>query len=121
MRDIDDRVIYSLNNSLPTASIKARTESNPETNCKGFYDSLRANYANRSKGIQECIVITTAQVNQLKQQSESSNDIQIEKRFKSEQRKVSSISVSLIKKMCQILQVLMPLETFESCLRSNAS
>lgn len=88
MRDLDDKVIYALNMSLPTASIKARTESNPEANCKGLYDSLRASYQKREKVIQDCILVTAEQVSELKKQREATNDIEVEKKFKSEQRKV---------------------------------
>lgn len=88
MRDLDDKVIYALNNSLPTASIKRRTESSPEDNCKGLYDTLKVSYSGRQKVIQDCILLTAEEVSQLKKQKESSDDSQIEKRFKSEQRKV---------------------------------
>lgn len=88
MRDLDDKVIYALNNLLPTASIKTRTESNPETNCKGLFDSLKFSYTQREKIIQDCIILTAEEISQLKKQRDDSNDIQIEKKFKSEQRKV---------------------------------
>lgn len=89
MREYDDKVIYTLNNSLPTATIKARTESNAESSCKGIYESLALSYKSREKIIRDCIVLTAEQVSQLKMQRETSDDIQLEKKFKSEQRKVS--------------------------------
>lgn len=88
MRDLDDKVIYALNNSLPTASIKSRTDSNPETNCKELYDKLRKSYVQREDWIQGCIVVTTEELSSLKKQKENSDDIQLEKKFKTEQRKV---------------------------------
>lgn len=91
MRDLDDKVIYALNNSLPTASIKARTESNPEANCKGLYDSLKNSYSSRQKVIQDCILLTAEEVSQLRKQNESSDDVQLAKKFKSEQRKVNEV------------------------------
>lgn len=88
MRDSDDKVIYSLNAALPTSSMKARTESNPTTNCKSLYESLASSYNARSKLIEDCILLTAEQVSQLKKQREASGDVQVEKKFKSEQRKV---------------------------------
>lgn len=89
MRDLDDKVIYALNTALPTSSIKARTESNPESNCKGLYESLASSYRSREKVIQDCIVLTAEQVSQLRKQRDNSDDVQVEKKFKSEQRKVN--------------------------------
>lgn len=88
MRDVDDKVIYALNNSLPTASIKARTESNPEKNCKSLFQSLSSNYVSRGKIIQECILLTADEVGRLKKLRDESDDVNVEKKFKSEQRKV---------------------------------
>jgi len=88
MRDLDDKVIYALNNSLPTASIQTRTAANPEVNCKGLYDSLRTSYFQREKMIQECITYTAEEISRLKQQRDESSDVQVEKKFKSEQRKL---------------------------------
>jgi Caffeine-induced death protein 2 len=93
MRELDDKVVYALNMSLPTASIKARTESNPETNCKGLYETLAASYKSREKVIQDCIVLTAEQVSLLKKQRETSDNVQVEKKFKAEQRKVSFLNI----------------------------
>jgi hypothetical protein len=90
MRDLDDKVIYALNNSLPTASIKARTESNPERNCKSLFDSLASSYASRGKVIQDCILLTAEEVGRLKKLREEGDDVGVEKKFKSEQRKVGA-------------------------------
>jgi len=88
MRDLDDKVIYALNNSLPTASIRTRTAANPEENCKGLYDSLRVSYFQREKMIQDCIAYTAEEIGRLKHQRDESSDVQVEKRIKSEQRKL---------------------------------
>lgn len=89
MRNLDDKVIYALNNSLPTDSIKARTESDPVSNCKGLFDSLKQSYSQREKVIQECILLTAEEVSRLKKQREDNmDDGQLEKKFKNEQRKV---------------------------------
>ncbi|CRK98850.1 CLUMA_CG012044, isoform A [Clunio marinus] len=95
MRDLDDKVIYALNNSLPTASIKARTDSNPKENCKELYEKLKSSYANREKVIQECIILTAEQVSQLKKQRETNDDTQLDKNFKNEQRKLRVLKQEL--------------------------
>lgn len=89
MRDLDDKVIYALNNSLPTESIKSRTDANPEKNCKELHDRLKKSYVEREEWIQGCILITANELTALKQQRETSDDIDLEKKFKSEQRKVN--------------------------------
>ncbi|KAG5681055.1 hypothetical protein PVAND_010521 [Polypedilum vanderplanki] len=89
MRDLDDKIIYSLNTSLPTQSIKERTGENPERNCKELYEKLKVGYDEREKVIKQCILITADQVKELKKQREIELDNSvIEKRFKSEQRKL---------------------------------
>lgn len=90
MRSLDDKLIYALNMSLPTVSIKARTDSNPAENCKELYESLRASHTDRGKFIDDCILVTADQVKSLKTQLDSSDDTKLEKQFKSEQRKVKS-------------------------------
>jgi hypothetical protein len=91
MRDMDDKIIYSLNTSLPTESIKLRTGENPGKNCQELYEKLKIGYAERDKVIKQCILITADQVKELKKQKEiESDNTALEKKFKSEQRKVSS-------------------------------
>lgn len=89
MRNLDDSIIYALNISLPTESIKARTSSDPQSNCKELYEKLKTGYAERDKVIKECILVTAEQVKALKKQREEDmNDMGLEKKFKTEQRKV---------------------------------
>lgn len=95
MRDLDDKIIYALNTSLPTESIKARTSSDPEKNCHDLYDKLKLGYTEREKVIKECIQITAEQVKVFKHQRDQNfDDMTLEKRFKSEQRKVSNRKIS---------------------------
>lgn len=89
MRDVDDKVIYALNNSLPTSSIKSREDSNPETNCKELYERLKSSYVQRNDWIQGCIIVTADELSSLRKQREINDDIQLDKKFKSEQRKVT--------------------------------
>lgn len=93
MRELDDKVIYALNNSLPTASIQARSDSSPEHNCKGLFDSLKLSYNQRLMLIKDCIRITAEEVILLKGKCEKNDDTFIDQKFKLEQRKVKKLSV----------------------------
>lgn len=89
MRNLDDSIIYALNISLPTESIKARTSSDPERNCQELFEKLKTGYAERDKVIKECIQVSAEQVKVLKKQrEENANDMNLEKKFKTEQRKL---------------------------------
>ena len=39
MRLIDDKIVYAINQTIPTASFKGQT--NPEQNCKELYEKVR--------------------------------------------------------------------------------
>lgn len=88
MRDLDDKVIYALNNSLPTASIQARAESSPGNNCKGLFESLKFSYDQRTELIKGCITLTAEEVMLLKGKCEKDNNTLLDQKFKLEQRKV---------------------------------
>ncbi|CAO1400206.1 unnamed protein product [Diamesa serratosioi] len=89
MRDFDEKVVYSLNISLPTESIKAKSSVSPEASCKELFEHLKKGYMSRQTKINECVLSTADTVQKFrKQREEDVNDIQIEKKFKSEQRKL---------------------------------
>lgn len=89
MRNFDEKIVYSLNISLPTESIKARTTVSPESSCKELFEHLRKGYMGRQSKINECVSSTADTVQKLrKQKQDNMNDDQFEKKFKSEQRKV---------------------------------
>lgn len=93
MRNFDEKIVYSLNISLPTESIKARTTGSPENSCKELFQHLRKGYLGRQVKINECVLSTVDSVQTLKKEREESiNDVQLEKKFKSEQRKVFEYS-----------------------------
>lgn len=87
MRQVDDKIIYALNTSLPTESFKG--QSNANETCKDLYCKLNTTYDNRSKMIKNCIDITATRVKELKNQKDvQPDDIETNKDFKTEQRKV---------------------------------
>lgn len=83
MRDIDDKIIYALNTSLPTESFKGQLSAT-ET-CKDLHGKLAVAHEDRSKLIKNCIAVTADRVKELKAQKD---DAIAYKSFKSEQRKV---------------------------------
>lgn len=89
MRDIDDKIIYALNTSLPTESFKG--QQNASETCKDLHGKLTVVHADRTKLIKNCIAVTADRVKELKAQKD---DAGAYKDFKSEQRKVPFLSIT---------------------------
>lgn len=83
MRDIDDKIIYALNTSIPTESFKGQLSATQT--CKELHGKLTAAHEDRSRLIKNCITVTADKVKDLKTQKD---DASAYKSFKSEQRKV---------------------------------
>lgn len=87
MRDLDDKIIYALNVSIPTESFKHK--SNTSNSCGELLTKIDRNFDQRHTAIKECIAITADRVKVLRTERETKqNDNSIDKNFKSEQRKV---------------------------------
>ncbi|KAL1459032.1 hypothetical protein WDU94_011046 [Cyamophila willieti] len=94
MRDVDDKIIYILNSSLPTPSFK--TESDPATVCQDLYKRLNTNYENRSNQINKCIHGSAEQVRTLKSKYENNeNDLDVLKHLKKEQNKLRMLKTEV--------------------------
>lgn len=98
LRDVDDKLVYALNVSLPTQSFKG--QANPEENCKDLYNKLKKGYDYRQDAIKLCIVSQADQVKIWKDAREKirdadSHDIQVDKNFKAEQRKLRLLQAEL--------------------------
>lgn len=90
MRDIDDKIIYALNTSLPTESFKGQVDS--ERTCRDLYGRLNTGHKEREEAIRNCIMVSAEALKHLREQRESTpDDVEIDKKFKSEQRKVRNI------------------------------
>lgn len=88
MRDLDDKIVYALNTSIPTESFKGQLSANQK--CTDLYGQLNSTYDNRNKIITNCIAVTANRVKELKSKKDDNpDDISIYKNFKSEQRKVN--------------------------------
>ena len=87
MREVDDKIIYALNTSLPTESFKGQV--NGEKTCSSLFEQLQVAHNQREDALKRCILTTAGTVKELKQQKEKNpDDITLDKNFKSEQRKV---------------------------------
>ncbi|XP_055627833.1 protein MIX23 isoform X2 [Toxorhynchites rutilus septentrionalis] len=94
MRDLDDNIIYALNTSLPTESFKGR--SDPENKCRELHQQLASGYINRQEAIKKCIVVCADNIKELKEKREkSTDDIGLNKQFKTEQRKLRLLQAEL--------------------------
>jgi hypothetical protein len=85
---VDDKIIYALNTSIPTESFKAQID--PTVKCKELHQQLKSTYIYRQEAIKKCIMTCAESVKTLKDEREANrDDIQLNKKFKTEQRKVN--------------------------------
>lgn len=94
MRDLDDKIIYALNTSLPTESFKGQVDS--EKTCRDLYSKLQVGHQQREDAIKRCILVAAESVKQLKETRETNPDnFEADKKFKSEQRKLRVLQSEL--------------------------
>uniref|UniRef100_A0A1Q3FUR7 Protein MIX23 n=1 Tax=Culex tarsalis TaxID=7177 RepID=A0A1Q3FUR7_CULTA len=87
MRDLDDKIIYALNASLPTESFKGQVDT--AAKCKDLKGRLDSGNAHRQEIIKNCILVCADNVKQLKdKREENRDDVALGKQFKTEQRKL---------------------------------
>ncbi|XP_053688240.1 protein MIX23 [Sabethes cyaneus] len=94
MRDLDDKIVYALNTSLPTESFKGQVD--PEAKCRELHRQLQTGYSHRQEAIKNCIVLCADTVKQLKEKREDTrDDVALNKQFKTEQRKLRLLQAEL--------------------------
>ncbi|XP_013116181.1 protein MIX23 [Stomoxys calcitrans] len=94
MRDIDDKIIYALNTSLPTESFKGQVDS--EQTCRDLYGKLRVGHKQREEAIRNCIMVSAESLKELREKREAQpDDMDLNKKFKSEQRKLRVLQSEL--------------------------
>ncbi|CAD7003357.1 unnamed protein product [Ceratitis capitata] len=87
LRAVDDNIIYTLNTSLPTESFKGQV--NCEKVCTNLFNQLKEVHRKRENKINDCILISAESLKQLRELRDNSpDDVEIDKKFKSEQRKL---------------------------------
>lgn len=88
MRELDDKIVYALNVSIPTESFKHKSDMT--NTCGDLRSKIEQNYDVRNKAIKECIAITADRVKTLKiERDTKQNDSNVDKSFRLEQRKVN--------------------------------
>lgn len=101
MRDVDDKIVYALNTSIPTESFKGQL--NASSKCTELYGKLNSTYDSRNKIIKNCIAVTANRVKELKtKKDDNPDDINVYKDFKSEQRKVNIKTAGVFLSICLI-------------------
>ncbi|XP_076296256.1 coiled-coil domain-containing 58 isoform X1 [Lasioglossum baleicum] len=84
MRQIDDKIIYMLNTTIPTESFKTQTD--PAATCKDLYEQIHTVHAKREQAISKCLNATKEKVKKLKDQRDSGdNTPQLLKTLRKEQ------------------------------------
>ncbi|CAH0380807.1 unnamed protein product [Bemisia tabaci] len=87
LRDVDDMIVYALNNSTPVASF--RNDKDPTKMCKELFSTLTKNYETREGKIKGCVHITADKVKELKElKDQKPDDSNLIKRLKKEQTKL---------------------------------
>lgn len=87
MREVDDKIIYALNTSIPTESFKGQVSA--QSTCHSLFDELQIAHAQRADAIRNCILSTAEGVKELKSKRDNNrDDTSVDRSFKSEQRKV---------------------------------
>lgn len=87
MRVLDDKIVYALNTSIPTESFQNKI--NATSSCQDLYQQIQKGNTDRDKVIKNCILVTADTVKNLKAVKEQkSDDIDVLKNLKAEQRKV---------------------------------
>ncbi|XP_029502914.1 protein MIX23 [Oncorhynchus nerka] len=72
MRNIDDRIVHSLNTTVPTVSFSGRVDATQT--CRQLYESLMEAHLSRDRAIKTCIAQTSEVVGQLREQRAKDGD-----------------------------------------------
>ncbi|EDW73346.1 uncharacterized protein Dwil_GK17498 [Drosophila willistoni] len=93
MRDVDDKIIYSLN-ALPTESFKGQVNS--EGTCRDLYAKLQQSHSSRQENIRSCITLSANTLKNLAERRKAQpDDIEADSKFKAEQRKLRVLQSEL--------------------------
>lgn len=88
LREIDDKLIYALNQALPTTSMKSRTGSDPSKTCGELHQKIVDSHANRGKFLKECIQRTADDIVKMKKTVSENNEYEYEKKLITLNRKM---------------------------------
>ena len=72
MRQIDDKIVYLLNTTIPTESFKAQVD--PRNMCKDLFHQIQSGHAQREIAIKKCLNTMRDRVKELKEQRDAGKD-----------------------------------------------
>ncbi|XP_076628828.1 coiled-coil domain-containing 58 isoform X1 [Colletes latitarsis] len=72
MRQIDDKIIYMLNTTIPTESFKSQVD--PTATCKDLFEQIQSGHRKRELAITRCLNGTKERVKQLRNQRDNGNE-----------------------------------------------
>ncbi|KAG8009475.1 Coiled-coil domain-containing protein 58 [Nibea albiflora] len=94
MRTIDDRIVHSLNTTVPTVSFSGKVDATQT--CKQLYESLMEAHLSRDKAIKSCIAQTSEVVGQLREErAKDSENLALIKQLRKEQTKLKLMQSEL--------------------------
>ncbi|XP_039645760.1 coiled-coil domain-containing protein 58 isoform X1 [Perca fluviatilis] len=94
MRTIDDRIVHSLNTTVPTVSFSGKVDATQT--CKQLYESMMEAHLTRDKAIKSCIAQTSEVVGQLREErAKDSENLTLLKQLRKEQTKLKLMQSEL--------------------------
>ncbi|XP_071063038.1 protein MIX23 isoform X2 [Pseudochaenichthys georgianus] len=94
MRNIDDRIVHSLNTTVPTVSFSGKVDAS-ET-CKQLYETMMEAHLTRDKAIKSCIAQTSEVMGQLREErAKDSDNLVLLRQLRKEQTKLKLMQSEL--------------------------
>ncbi|KAG7213021.1 hypothetical protein KM043_002356 [Ampulex compressa] len=94
MRQIDDKIIYMLNTTIPTESFKGQRDAT--TQCKDLYEQIQVSHKQREEAITKCQETSRNRVKQLKNQRDNGEETpELIKTLRKEQNKLRMLQSEL--------------------------
>jgi len=70
MRLIDDKIVYAINQSIPTTSFKGQSDA--KQNCKELHETIKKTYDAREEAVKQCILHTQQKIQRARESGDSS-------------------------------------------------
>ncbi|CAL1597007.1 unnamed protein product [Knipowitschia caucasica] len=94
MRIIDDRIVHSLNTTVPTVSFSGKVDATQT--CKQLYETMMEAHLSRDRAIKSCIAQSSEVVGQLREAREKDGDnLALLKQLRKEQTKLKLMQSEL--------------------------
>lgn len=94
MRQLDDKIIYLLNTSIPTESFRSQVDVTGT--CKDLFQQIQSGHAQREISIKKCLNTSRERVKQLKEERDANqDDPMILKKLRKEQSTLRMLEAEL--------------------------